>query len=146
LAVGLLTSSNHRFLSLNHWSDFRGPPQSAKKEWHAEKIMRLLHKVYPHAFPQCAIRTKTTTGWNVQANSKPNALKLDEFNRLYSECGRILHRGTIRTFEQNSHFKDQDYQAVLDWQEKIVDLMNEHFIGRAHGKGYYIVSLRTESG
>jgi hypothetical protein len=28
LVVGLLTSSNHRFLSLIHWSDFRGPPQS----------------------------------------------------------------------------------------------------------------------
>jgi hypothetical protein len=27
--VGFLTSSNHRFLSLNHWSGFWGPPQSS---------------------------------------------------------------------------------------------------------------------
>jgi hypothetical protein len=31
LVVGLLTSSNHRFLSLNHWSDFRGPPQFRRR-------------------------------------------------------------------------------------------------------------------
>jgi len=43
-------------------------------------------------------------------------------------------------------FNDKDYQEVIHWQSKIVDLMNEHFIGRANGQGYYIISLKTESG
>lgn len=41
---------------------------------------------------------------------------------------------------------DTDYQRVLNWQAKVVDLMNEHMIGRAGGAGFYVVSLRTTSG
>lgn len=120
--------------------------QAIKKEWNAEKIMSILHKEYPHAFPQCITRTKTDDGWHIQANSKPNALTRDEFKKLYCECGEVLHRGTIRTLANTSGFNEKDYQKVIDWQNKIVDLMNEHFVGRANDEGYYIVSLRTESG
>jgi hypothetical protein len=120
--------------------------QSAKKEWNAEKIMRLLHRSYPHSFPQAIIRTVTSTGWEIRANSKPNALTREQFKDLYAECGEVLHRGTIRTLEAFGVFTDADYQKVLDWQRKIVDLMNEHFIGRANGAGFYVISLRTTSG
>lgn len=120
--------------------------QSTKKEWNAEKIMRILHKSYPHSFPQSVTREKTPKGENIRANSKPNALTREEFKRLYSECGEVLHRGTIRSLQMLGAFKKEDYQKVTDWQGKIVDLMNEHFIGRANSKGFYVVSLRTESG
>lgn len=120
--------------------------QSARKEWNAEKIMRILHKSHPHSFPQSVIREKTSTGWNIKANSKPNALTLDEFKKLYSECGEVLHRGTIRSLEEAGDITNEDYQKVIDWQRKIVDLMNEHLIGRATGNSFYIISLRTESG
>src|SRR5437764_4741153 len=50
--------------------------QSAKKEWNAERIMRLLHNSFPHSFPQSVIREKTSDGWSIRANSKPNALTL----------------------------------------------------------------------
>jgi hypothetical protein len=70
----------------------------------------------------------------------------DEFKKLYSECGGILHRGTIRSLQADLEFNEKDYQKVIYWQGKIVDLMNEHLIGRARGNGFYIISLRTESG
>lgn len=120
--------------------------QSARKEWNAEKIMRILHNSHPHSFPQSVIREQTSNGWNIKANSKPNALTIDEFKRLYSECGEVLHRGTIRSLEAVGGITNEDYQKVIDWQRKIVDLMNEHLIGRATGNSFYIISLRTESG
>ncbi len=120
--------------------------KSAKKEWHADKIMTLLHKNHPHSFPQAIVREKTPEGWNIRANSKPNALTIKEFKELYSECGGVLHRGTIRSLETNDNFKKSDYDTVFKWHGKIIDLMNEHLIGRANGIGYYIISLRTESG
>lgn len=120
--------------------------QSTKKEWNAEKIMKLLHKSHPHSFPQCITREKTPEGWHIQVNSKQNALTREEFKILYCECGEVLHRGTIQTLQGSGDFDEKDYQKVIDWQRKIVDLMNEHFIGRANGIGYYIISLRTESG
>lgn len=120
--------------------------KAAKKEWHADKIMHLLHRSYPHSFPQSVIREKTASGWSIQANAKPNALTLQEFRSLYSECGEVLHRGTIRSLEASEPLTEADYQKIIHWQSKIVDLMNEHLIGRANGTGLYVVSLRTESG
>ncbi|MDO8141477.1 MAG: hypothetical protein Q6358_08265 [Candidatus Brocadiales bacterium] len=120
--------------------------QSAKKEWNAEKIMKMLHGDYQHSFPQSVVRESTSQGWNIKADSKPNALTREEFKNLYIECGDVLHRGTIRSIQASGFFEDVDYQRVIDWQSKIVDLMNEHFIGRAKGAGFYVVSLRTTSG
>jgi|GEM_PF-2260340 len=120
--------------------------KSTKKEWHAEKIMRLLNGSYAHSFPQSVIREETSSGWKIQANAKPNALTLVGFRSLYSECGEVLHRGTIRSLEASEPLAESDYKRVTDWQIKIVDLMNEHLVGRANGTGFYVVSLRTVSG
>jgi hypothetical protein len=123
--------------------------KSAHKEWHAEKIMNLLHREHPTAFPQSVIWEQTPQGVKIQCNSKKNALTIDEFKKLYHECGGVLHRGTIKTLENSllAYFRSSDdYNKVPYWQQKIVDLMNEHFIGRAQGAGFYVVSLRTTSG
>ena len=117
-----------------------------KNEWNAEKIMKALHKNYIHAFPQSLTREKTSDGWKMICNSKPNALSIGELKNLYNECGHVLHRGSIRSLEAEKAISRKDYDKVLEWQSKLVDLMNEHFIGRANGKGFYIISLRTESG
>ena len=118
----------------------------AKKEWNAEKIMKRLKNGYEGIFPQSVIRTIKEGDWHVECNAKPNALTFDEFNQLYISCGNVLHRGTIKKLESEKDFTQKDYEKVISWQRKIVDLMNEHFIGRSEGKGYYITSLRTESG
>ncbi len=120
--------------------------KSIQKEWNAEKIMQLLYREHQHSFPQSVVREATPKGWSICANSKANALTLAEFKTLYSKCGEVLHRGTIRTLETVGSFDDSDYQKVTDWQQKIVDLMNEHGIARANGAGFYVVSLRSTSG
>lgn len=120
--------------------------QSTRKVWNAEKIMKILHMNHPHSFPQSVIREKLPEGWSIKANSKPNALTREEFKILYSECGEILHRGTIRSLEEAGSITKEDYDKVIYWQRKIVDLMNEHLIVRANGNSFYVISLRTTSG
>lgn len=115
------------------------------KVWNAEKIMKLLHGDYQHSFPQSVIWDKTSNEHNIQCNSKPNALTREEFKKLYIECGDILHRGTIRTVKASFLKTDHDYQRILDWQSKIVELMNTHMVGRANGAGFYLISLKTTS-
>ncbi|MFN7754885.1 MAG: hypothetical protein ACK5O9_03475 [Holosporales bacterium] len=114
----------------------------AIKEWNAEKIMTQLHNDNPHAFPQSAIREKTS----ILVNQKPNALTREDFKVLYNECGDVLHKGTIRKAKASFLESKHNYNQIIDWQNKIVNLMNEHFISRAEGKGFYIISLRTTSG
>jgi len=119
----------------------------AKKIWNAEKIMKLLKKFHPASFPQSVIRDKPAAKHHrIQANAKPNALTYDEFNELYAECGEVLHRGTIKSLEASGQITDDDYRRVTAWQSKIVDLMNEHIVGRQGGASYYLVSLRTLDG
>lgn len=120
--------------------------RSATKEWNAEKIMALLHRNHPHAFPQCVIATKVSNGWSYVANSKPNAMTLAEFKSLYNKCGGVLHRGTIRSIEAEQPPEKNDYDQLIRWSHKIVDLLNQHFISRSSGRGLYFVSLKTESG
>jgi hypothetical protein len=120
--------------------------RSATKEWNAERIMGLLQRNHPHAFPQCVIATKVPDGWSYVANSKPNAMTHAEFKSLYSKCGEVLHRGTIRSIEAEQPPDKGDYDQLIRWSHKIVDLLNQHFISRADGRGLYFVSLKTESG
>lgn len=119
---------------------------AASKEWNAERIMNLLHRTHPHSFPQCVTATKTPDGWSYVANSKPNALTLAEFKVLYNKCGQVLHRGTIRTIDAEQPLEKSDYDELIGWSHKIVDLLNQHFISRSDGHGLYFVSLKTESG
>lgn len=119
--------------------------KSVKKEWHADKIMHILHRDHPYSFPQSVAREKVGDTRNITANCKPLALTRAEFRELYSECGEVLHRGTIRTLEQEKALTDKDYERVTYWQQKIINLMNEHLIGRANQRSFYIISLRTET-
>lgn len=119
---------------------------AAKKEWNAERIMKLLQKNHPHSFPQSLTRTKTADTWHFQANSKPNALTFAEFKVLYSKCGEILHRGTIRSIEAEGPVAKPEYDEVIHWSHKLVNLLNEHVIARANEQGLYHISLKTESG
>lgn len=117
-----------------------------KKEWNAEKIMKLLRTNYPSAFPQSAIFTQSNEGSSVECNCKADALSYREFVQLSNECGAVLHRGTIRTVHSTSFCSEEDYEKVLTWQLKIVRLMEQHVITRANQKGYYLTSIRTLSG
>jgi hypothetical protein len=119
---------------------------AAKKEWNAERIMKLLQRNHPHAFPQSLTRTKTADAWHLEGNSKPNALTFTEFKALYNKCGEILHRGSIRTIEAEEPIAKPDYDEVIHWSNKVVDLLNEHVVARANTKGLYHISLKTESG
>jgi hypothetical protein len=116
------------------------------KEWNAERIMSLLYRKHPHAFPQSVVSTKTPDGWSYVANSKPNAMTFSAFKNLYNKCGVVLHRGTIRSIEAEKPLQVSDYDQVIQWSHKIVDLLNQHFISRSDGQGLYFVSLKTDTG
>jgi len=120
--------------------------KAATKEWNAERIMRLLHRNHPHAFPQSVTTTKKGGVWHYEANSKPDALTLASFKALYAECGELLHRGTIRSIEAEKPITTEDYEKVIKWSHSIVNLMNQHIVARKDGAGMFLVSLKSENG
>jgi|688.fasta_scaffold755816_1 hypothetical protein len=120
--------------------------KSAKSEWNAGKIMHLLSKHHAHCFPQCVKREVSHQGWKITANHDPDALTYDEYSKLYNECGRYLHRGSIRSIKAAGPVSQNDFDNIIRWHRKIVSLMNEHLIGRSSAASFYLVSLRTTSG
>jgi len=108
--------------------------------------MKLLRANHPHAFPQSVSMSREGNGWCIKGNCKPNALTWEEFEKLYAECGEVLHRGSIRSLELSSQFDEATYKRVVDWQRKLVDLLNEHLIATANGRQCYYISLRTADG
>jgi hypothetical protein len=119
---------------------------STKSEWNAGKIMHLLSKHHAHCFPQCVKREKSHQGWKITANHDPDALTFVEYSQLYKECGRYLHRGSIRSIKAAGPLSQNDFENIIRWHRKIVSLMNEHLIGRSSAASFYLVSLRTTSG
>ena len=120
--------------------------KTLQKEYRADKIMKALDKDYPHCFPQCITTSKDEKGVKIIANSKPNALTRDEFKKLYVKTGEVLHRGTIKSLELFKGYTKQDYQDVIDWQHKLVELLNQHAIGKSTGKTLYLFHLKSENG
>lgn len=73
-------------------------------------------------------------------------MTFSEFRSPYNKCGRVLHRGTIRSIETEQPLQKSDYGQLIQWSHKIVDLLNQHFIGRSDGQALYFATLKTEAG
>jgi N-acetylneuraminate synthase len=94
LVVGLLTSSNHRFLSLIHWSDFRGPPHIA---------------AYPHEDSECELDQIDffkkrypghTIGWSCH-----------EYNDWDTSI-KIAYAKGVRTFERHIDINSDGFKVA----------------------------------
>ena len=120
--------------------------KSIKTEWNAQKIMNLLSKSHSGCFPQCVMRVKSDHGWEIKVNHDSDALTYSEFISLYNECGRHLHRGSIRAIKDAGPLGKSHIEQVFRWHRKIVALMNEHLVGRPSATSFYLISLRTASG
>jgi len=129
----------HGDLAVTHTS-------SAKKEWHAEKIMRLLHEAHPYAFPQSIAMKRDGKKVHIKGNANTNALTRQEFKDLYAECGNILHRGSIKSIEAGDAIGTKDYDQVIAWSRKIADLMNQHAVVKVPNISFYVITLKPESG
>ncbi|WP_024276266.1 hypothetical protein [Hyphomicrobium sp. 802] len=117
-----------------------------RKEWNADKIMGLLSGLHENFFPQSVVRTGGDKTMTIEANAVQGALTRQEFKQLYSECGVVLHRGSIRSLQMETPPSQADYAKVFIWAEKIVKLMQEHIVTRSLVTGLYLVSMKTVAG
>jgi hypothetical protein len=117
-----------------------------RNEWNADKIMNRLNQLHPHFFPQSMRRVQDGDALEINLNSVPHALTRSEFKKLYNECGQVLHRGTMKSLESETAITDQQYARMVDWQTKLLGLMQEHAVSRRTVSGLYLISLRTPEG
>jgi hypothetical protein len=73
-----------------------------KKEYAADRIIKELGKLHPHFFPRPAGTAEgDSERYHLEIIEDGPFLKKKELIDLYGRCGSVLHRGSIKTINQN---------------------------------------------
>ena len=115
--------------------------KSIRKAYSAEEIVKRLAQLHPDFYPKPVVTLESATGekdWHPIAEP---FLTQDELGRLWASCGDVLHRGTFMTaFERAPRSSD----AVVEWRDKIVRLLNSHLIQLIDDNSIQYVHMRDE--
>lgn len=117
-----------------------------RKNWNAESIMNTLIKDYPHAFPQSFHLDRSKKPMVMNMGTKENALTLNEFKKLYNQCGDVLHKGKILKAKPVFMQGDLSMEDVREWQKKVIALLNAFAITRSGSQGIYVIRMKAENG
>lgn len=122
--------------------------KSLTGEWNAEQIMKKLRRLHPDFFQKSAAivqdgeREGGQKVWRIVDNFNAVALTLGDLKTLYAECGVALHRGKIKTLNFDAAVRQEDWDAIAAWQERLVGLINSHVVYRAGNSGAYIFNAK----
>jgi hypothetical protein len=73
-------------------------------------------------------------------------LTKSELISLYGRCGDVLHKGTLDRIISPLPFR-MDYHDIVDYGQKLLNLMSIHRISRIGGKFHFVVALQhTDEG
>lgn len=97
------------------------------KSWNARKTFETLARLNAQCFPRPA-KVKRFADGSVQFDVRDrNALKREDLQRIYDQCGETLHRGAIRhAFAGKA--KVYDIDRLDGWCRQIGALLSDHVI------------------
>ena len=99
-----------------------------KKAYEADWILNNLERLHPKFYP---IPTKQILGPDGRPKAtehiKSGFLTKKELINLYTSCGEMLHRGSLKNL--NSKFeRPPDFRPIGEWRTKVITLLNHHQI------------------
>jgi len=116
VALGALLA--HEGLGLN---------KRLRKDWNAEAIFDALSKVNPHCFPHPVKAERDATG-RLNIGSPPGLfLNRQGLQKIYSECGRLLHRGSLKQ-APIGFAKNYDVDEINVWLNELKKLLSDHVV------------------
>lgn len=122
-----------------------------RKEYQPSKILRQLESLKVYFYPQ-PIEIKVMDGGHVQHIARPDLphLSKSELSELWRVAGNFLHRGKllnlgagediVRSLKPIESTPD-NFPDIFQWTEKIVGLLNCHWITLTENKRGMVVSL-----
>ncbi len=117
-----------------------------RKLWKPSDILERLGDLHPNFYPVPA-EEEVENGYLVGAFENPAIKHLTkrELLRLYSVCGRVLHRGSMKNLSQQT-VSQADFNKTKDWASKLKGLLNRHLIHlRDPQKKLYVVMRSKEN-
>lgn len=133
--------------------DLREIKKSLSKEYAADKIISEMNKLHPEFFPKPIFIKTTKSDFHHLESVENNYLTKTDLQTLYARCGDKLHRGNVKKFlSAQKPGQPTNFDDVVIWANKIVDLLNCHYIlsldkntsflctlaARAHGNNVHV--------
>lgn len=112
--------------------------------WHAGRLLRDLEKVNANFYPKPVVEvpSKQPGVVNELKERGPDYLTKTDFEKLYDECGAIMH-------SRNPYSQPIDYgwyqQQLPPWRIKIVNLLNSHQVHLVNHPGFYLIHMKEEN-
>ena len=122
--------------------------KSLLKIWHAEKLMEELTRIHANFFPYAgAIEVIGPHPGRVHISHKRDGfLTKDALLRLYSTCGDLLHRGSVKQLLKGAK-RNVEGSSIDRWRIQIEELLAVHHIAASDNLTHWLCILRhKESG
>ncbi len=113
------------------------------KEGHASRAFALLKRVNSNCFPR-AIKMNRNDG-GLQIELLKTELTALELKSIYTECGKLLHRGLLKealTGEQRRYNVD----AIQGWVIRIRNLLRQHIVMLLEPGHVFIITMKATDG
>lgn len=121
--------------------------KSLSNNYKAPDILRQLENLHPDFYPfpsRQLINSKTGRPQGVQ-RIKEGYLSKEDLRKLYGECGKFLHRGTLRQI-LNEEENDIELERIDDWVTKIVLFLSHHQIKLITKNEWLFVLMKGNDG
>jgi hypothetical protein len=118
--------------------------------YQADDIIKKLELLHSEFFPKPRMLTftppnETFPAGNVDMTDKvsPPSLTKSELLSLYGRCGEYLHRARVRSIEQRPPYTTANFQPIVEWNNKIVSLLDTHAIYSKNNDKYLVVIMKS---
>ena len=96
------------------------------KSWNADRTLGYLAQINEHCFPK-PIVLRSQDGAHQFEIRENCALEIKDVKKIYSECGEILHRGTLKNILAERQ-RLYDLRKLNEWARAIGSLLKHHII------------------
>ena len=117
--------------------------ENFSKHWNAKLLIKDLRRVNPNFYPRAIHEVEPEdTEKGDHFIDRHDSLTETEFVELFERCGRILHADN--PFGSKVDW-EQYRKEIMDWRQKILNLLNSHTIRLVDESRFYLVHME-ESG
>ncbi len=118
-----------------------------KEKWRAGEIIKGLEQLHAGFFPVPVDQILDADG-DLESirplKNKNKYLSKNDLLSLYARCGDILHRGNLNDITPKNVTRD-DLLKIAVWHNKILHLLNRHYIEMTDGNAIYIMMQAKET-
>lgn len=135
IALSSLVANKKEFSKFN---------QEFHRMWNAKLILRDIERINPDFYPIPLVEKESTEpGISVDITRlKEGFLTRKEFPKVYEKCGSLMHASN--PFSSGADYSYYSKNIPI-WVNKIIKLLNSHYIRLIHSKNTYIVHMKSQN-